>query len=108
MAGIDAAGVIEWAPFRLRPEVTGEALADASEALQHEFLARQDGFVRRELLCLDERNWVDLVYWRDATAAAAAMQAAASSAVCHTYFHLMEGEVHEGTGVLHLRRVRVY
>lgn len=102
--------VIEWAPFRLAEGAREADLLAASDALQREFLVHQPGFVRRELLRGADGQWVDLVIWRDEPAAMAAMTAAGSSAVCHSYFHLMVGgeNMDAGSGVLHLRRIRTY
>ena len=84
-------GLIEWAPFRLKPDVDQATLMAASEALQRDFLAKQPGFVRRELLRAADGQWVDLVYWESAAAAEQVMQAVAESPVCQEYFHLMIG-----------------
>ncbi len=102
--------VIEWAPFRLAAGADEATLLEASEALQRDFLRHQRGFLRRELLRAGDGGWGDLVLWQDEPSAAAAMSAAASSPVCHSYFHLMEGgdSMDVGAGVLHLHRVRVY
>ena len=102
--------VVEWAPFRLAAGVTDAELVDASEALQREFLERQPGFVRRELLRSADGAWADLVYWRDAASADAVVHAIGESAACRAYFRLMQGAdaADPGAGVLHLRRVRSY
>ena len=104
------AKVVEWAPFRLKPGITDAELLAASEALQRDFLSRQDGFVGRELLRGANGQWADLVYWRDDESAHAIMQAVADSPACMAYFHLMEGAnaADPGAGVLHLHRVRAY
>jgi len=107
----DAPGpVIEWAPFRLLDGVTEEELFAASEALQRDFVARQRGFIRRELLRGADGTWVDLVHWEDEAAAHTVFAAAMESPVCAEYFKLME--MPEGgdpaTAVVHLHRVRQY
>lgn len=101
---------IEWAPFTLAEGATEDQLLDASQALQDEFLAAQDGFIRRELLRAGERDWCDLVYWRDNDAAQRAMEQAAKSPVCFRYFHLMAGAeaVEAGAGVQHFVVRRTY
>jgi hypothetical protein len=71
--------------------VTDAQLLDASAALQRDFLAQQPGFRRRELLRGSDGQWVDLVYWDSAEAAAAVMPRVAESPVCQAYFHLMIG-----------------
>lgn len=102
--------IVEWAPFELAEGVSEEALLAASDALQAGFLAKQPGFLRRELLRRCGRQWVDLVYWRDRTSVEAAMQAAGSSAACHAYFELMAGAEHAApaAGVLLLEQADSY
>jgi hypothetical protein len=102
--------VVEWAPFRLAAGADAAALLEASDAIQRDFLRRQPGFVRRELLRDEAGRWVDLVVWTDHASAMAAMNAAAASPACLAYFHLMEGggDASAGTDVLHLRRIRAY
>jgi hypothetical protein len=102
--------VIEWAPFRLADGVTEHELLVASETLQRDFVERQPGFIRRELLRGPDGDWVDLVHWEDEAAAQAVFSAAMESPVCAEYFRLMvmpeTGD--PGAGVLHLHRVREY
>lgn len=106
----NATPCIEWAPFRLKPGVTDDVLLRASAALQDDFVARQPGFVRRELLRGPDGQWVDLVVWESREAALAIMDAVAASPVCSAYFALMEGAEHAdpGAGVTHFERVRHY
>jgi hypothetical protein len=102
--------IIEWAPFRLKEGVTEAELLSRSEALQSEFLAHQDGFVRRELVRGRDGGWVDLVYWRDEAAAESVMRTAMESPTCHRYFALMDGADHAdpGAGVLHFGILKSY
>ena len=85
---------IEGAPFRLAPAATEEALLRASAALQADFLGRQPGFVRRELLKGADGQWVDLVVGENRAAAEAAMQRATESTACQAYFRLMAAADH--------------
>lgn len=101
--------VVEWAPFRLLPGIDDSVLLQAADDIQDAFLRQQPGFVCRELLRGTDGEWIDLVHWRDAEAAQAAMARAAESPVCHTYFALMGADCDSaGAGVLHLRRMRSY
>jgi hypothetical protein len=102
--------VIELAPFRLAAGVSEAELLAASEGLQSSFLARQPGFLRRELLRGPDGGWLDLVYWRDRRSAEDAVRAAAESPVCHLYFKLMAGEaeVNAGDGIQHFERAASY
>jgi hypothetical protein len=102
--------VIEWAPFTLTDGVDAGTLLAASEALQSEFLGKQPGFLKRELVRLDQNHWVDIVYWKDKEAVERAMQNVASSPVCFQYFHLMVGADHDqpGEGVMLYEHVKSY
>lgn len=102
--------VVEWAPFTLKPDVDDATLLRASETLQAEFLGKQPGFLRRELLKGADRQWVDLVYWESRDAAEAAVRRAQESPVCYQYFQLMVDADHAdpGAGVLHLEQAAVF
>ena len=102
------AGVIEWAPFKTKPGVREQELLAASDALQ-QFLVKQRGFVRRELLA-GKDGWADLVWWTDEESAQAIMAAVSQSPECHHYFALMEGMDHAdpSAGVSHFRIARSY
>ena len=104
MSGI----AVEWAPFTLADGAEEERLLRASEALQKDFLGRQAGFIRRELLRGPNGQWVDIVHWESAEAAESAMRNVAESPVCQEYFHLMKAADHNdpagGVTLFALRR----
>jgi heme-degrading monooxygenase HmoA len=81
---MNTAIVVEWAPFQIAEGTDETKLLRASEALQSEFLSKQKGFLRRELLHGPGQQWVDLVYWESREAAEVAAQNAANSPVCYT------------------------
>ena len=83
--------VLEWAPFRLREGVDETTLLRASERLQRDFLARQEGFLRRELIKGAEGSYVDLVWWESFAVSQAAMRRAASSPAHQAYLALTDG-----------------
>ncbi len=101
---------IEWAPFTLADGVDEASLLRASEVLQADFISRQRGFVRRELLKGEQREWIDLLYWDSHEAAQQAMQNAASSPVCLQYFQLLASvdDSDPTKGVSHFAVVREY
>lgn len=89
---------LEYAPFRLNPGVTEEALRAAAMAIQQEFLGKQPGYLRRDLV-KDARGYVDLIWWSSAETASAAMSKAVTSPACSRYFALMDinpDDTHEG------------
>lgn len=104
------AHVVEWAPFTVIEGADEQKVVAASEALQRDFLAKQPGFVKRDLLRIDERRWVDLVVWESRAAVDHAMRAAATSQACHAYFSLMVMNEHAdpAAGVTILDPIRSY
>jgi heme-degrading monooxygenase HmoA len=84
---------VELARFELQEGRSPTQLIAASDRLQREFLSDCPGFLKRELLHLDGSAYLDLVHWRSADDAQAAMAAAMQSSVAADYFGLMS----EGT-----------
>ena len=80
---------IEWAAFRLQPGVTVDALRQASQQMQAQFLSTQPGFVSRQLVALGEQRYADLVQWTTPQAAAQVMERAPQHLACAAYFGLM-------------------
>ena len=102
-------GIVETAAFRVRDGVTESQLIEASAAFQEDFLNNQPGLVRRELLKLNDREYVDLVHWRSAEDAAAVIERAATSAACHRYFSVMDDDCADPQGgVTHYQSIAVY
>jgi len=103
--------IVEWAPFEVREGVSNEQLLQASEHLQNEFLVKQKGYIKRELLKGDGKQWVDLVYWASEEDAQAAIQNAMNSEACGAFFGLMEGisdpeeVIDPAEGVFHYKRI---
>jgi hypothetical protein len=102
--------VIEFAPFRLTPAASEQALLEASDRFQREFLVNQPGFLRRELLRGSSGEFVDLVLWKDQASADAIMAAAATDPHCGAYFQVMEFDpnVDPAANVRHFVRMRQY
>jgi len=102
--------VVEWAPFKLRDEVNEAKLKSVSDQLQNEFLVKQKGFVKRELLKKGEKEWVDLVYWESQNDANNAMKSSESSTFCKAYFELMDmsNQDDNSNGVSHLKVIEKY
>ena len=98
--------IIEWAPFSVVEGVSDEALIEMSQRLQSEFLEKQHGFIKRDLLKSPDGGWVDLVYWASEEDAQLAMKNSMESAICGEYFGLMVMDEHAepGAGVLHFTK----
>ncbi len=82
--------ILEYAQFTLKPGVSDEQLRAAAQSLNEGFLAQQPGYLRRELVKLDGRTHADLIWWRSHEEAAAAMEKAAQSPACSTYYGVMD------------------
>jgi hypothetical protein len=101
--------VIEWAPFTLKQGVSEAALAQAAKLIQSEFLSRQEGFVRRELVKEAEGKYVDVIWWTNFATAEAAMAKAETSPACASYFELIHINPDDmQAGIKHLQVIARY
>ncbi|WP_136660030.1 antibiotic biosynthesis monooxygenase [Nitratireductor sp. XY-223] len=101
--------IVETAEIKLREGVTEAEFIEASKTFQREFLSGKKGFLRRELLKLDERNYVDLVHWESRAAADEVMNLVGESNACRAFFSYMEmDEANPSDGVNHYESLAVY
>lgn len=102
--------IIEFAPFMLAEGVDEPTLLAASDALQAEFLARQKGFLKRDLLKTDDGKWADVLYWDSRESVEQAMQNALSHPAALGYFQLMAqaGQDSPAVGMMLLRVAKSY
>lgn len=99
---------IEWAPFEVAAHVSDEQLENAAVEVEVNFLQKQDGYLRRELLKGEGRHWVDLVYWSSLEDAQKAAELANASEAFLAYFSLMVGLENAEDGISHYRQVKVW
>ena len=101
--------VVETAAFRVKDGTTEEDVIQASNLFQSQFLGDQPGFLRRELLKLNDRDYLDVVHWGSASDAAAVLEKATNSMACQQYFSVMdEASADLGAGVSHYESLAVY
>jgi heme-degrading monooxygenase HmoA len=81
--------IVEWAEFKLAAGVSEDTLLRAADAVHENFLRKQPGFVRLELLRGKDGQWVDLVYWKDQASVDQALAGVKKSAACSNYFRCM-------------------
>ena len=62
------------AQFKMKVGVSEDEVLAASQEAQDGFLAKQKGYVSRELLKSSEGEWVDIVHWETMEDAQKAMQ----------------------------------
>jgi len=101
--------VIEYAPFELQDGVTENDLLQASAALQTNFVEKQKGFVRRELVKVKDRHYADIVYWLSKADADSAVTHSQTSAACAQYFGLMKMQSRDASeSVFHFEQISSY
>jgi hypothetical protein len=101
---------VELAPFTVASEMSVDALLEASDRLERDFLSKADGYLGRVLVQKDSFTWADIVFWRSAEHASKAMETAASSEACRSYFECMVAEDHSdpAKGVTLYRSLKAY
>lgn len=78
------------APIKLAAGKTEQELLAASEAFEREFVRRQPGVLRRELVRKGEGEYIDIIQFRSAEDMAAIMDLERTSPVCHALFAVMD------------------
>ena len=99
---------IEIAPFALGEGVTEEALLQASERLEREFLSTRDGYIGRILMRAADGSFADLLFWRSASDFEKALEHAHASGACAQYFSCMAANAQAGEGISIFRAIRQY
>ncbi len=102
--------IVEWAPFTIMPGTDETMLVKASDDIQNNFIGKQRGFIKRELLKGKDGRWVDIVYWSSREDAELAGRNAMESPVCAAYFGLMATVDHNdpNAGVWHYERIKAW
>lgn len=98
------------APFILKDGVTETLLSNASGILQKEFVEKQPGFIKRELVKKSAREFVDIIYWDNQVNANKDMQQTKNSPACYAYFQLLADTDHrnQDAGVAHFEVLNEY
>jgi len=102
--------IVEVAPFQLAEGIDEATLIKASDAVQTDFLSKQSGFIKRDLLKGKENQWVDIIYWNSLQDAEKAIKNAEKSRACLKYFSLLIGPDPDdpSAGVSHFERIMTY
>lgn len=90
--------VVEWAPFVKVAGVSDQALVSVASKVNAEFLSKQPGFIKRELVKKSALEYADIVYWSSQEHAQKAGEKVMTCAVCAEYFELMDMEGSETAG----------
>jgi hypothetical protein len=92
---------IEWAPFIKASGVTDELLIAKANDVNSDFLIKQKGFIKRELIKKDENEYADVVYWETKSDAVTAGEKVSTCVTCGEYFELMKMGEKAGEGFSH-------
>ncbi len=90
--------VVEWAPFIKAKGVADQALIEAADKVNVEFLKKQKGYVSRELVKKNDDEYADILHWITKADAVAASEKVNDCAVCGVYFKLMDFEASAKAG----------
>lgn len=99
--------IVELAPFLIKEGVLEKDLLEASARVQADFIEKQPGFIKRELLKKSDQEYLDIVYWQSEELAKNAAEKAMQSEICHKFFLLMDLSNHNG-GPSHYQIVKSY
>ncbi len=89
---------VEWAPFVKINGVSDQQLIAAADHVNLEFLTKQPGFIKRELIKKSDMEYADVIHWNTKKEAVAAGEKVFSCAECNEYFKLMDMEAGANAG----------
>jgi len=89
---------VEWAPFIKAKGITDQQLIVAADLVNFEFLAKQPGFIKRELIKKSEIEYADVIHWGTKKEAEAAGEKVFNCGECNAYFKLMDMEESANAG----------
>ena len=89
---------VEWAPFVKAKGITDQQLIVAADRVNLEFLTKQPGFIKCELIKKSDAEYADVIHWNTKKAAVAAGEKVFSCVECNEYFELMDMEASATAG----------
>lgn len=90
--------VVEWAPFVKAEGITEQQLITAADLVNNEFLKKQPGFIKRELIRKDNNEYADVIHWMTKKEAESAGEKVFNCSECNAYFQLMDMEASSNAG----------
>lgn len=80
------------APFRLKAGVSEDNLVKVSDDFEEQFVAQQEGILRRILVKDSDGGYADIVFFADAAAIHRVLAAEQDSEVCAAFFAIMDDD----------------
>ncbi len=101
---------IQLAPITLKRGFDEAALIEASDAFDRDFVSKQKGVLRRQLVRARSGGYADLVFFESKDAADKVWEAEASSPECAVFFSIMEAPdpSQPDMGVLSFELIKTY
>ena len=101
---------VQLAPIELREGVDESALLEASDAFQVNFVSKQKGIIRRDLLRRGDGSYADLVLFDSKEDADGVARIEATSQECLEFFKIMKtpDESLPDMGVLSFEHIKTY
>lgn len=78
------------APIKLAEGKTEADLLAASRQFQEDFVAKQAGLLRRELIHIRDREYLDIIQFRSEEDAKDVIEKEKQSPACHAFFSVMD------------------
>ena len=101
---------IQLAPIRLKDGINETTLLKASDEFERNFVSKQKGIVRRQLLRAKNGGYADLVFFESKADADRVAKAEATSVECMEFGKIMQmpDECLPDMGVLSFEHIRTY
>jgi len=101
---------VEWAPFVKVKGTTDQQLILAADRVNIEFLIKQPGFIKRELIKKDDTQYADVIHWSTKKEAIAAGNKVVHCVECNDYFKLMDmqASAEAGKGFSHYEILKTW
>ncbi len=77
-------------PFRLADGISEADLLNGSDIFQAEFVDKEPGVLRRELVAKEDGSYLDIVQFRSQEDALKVMEKERTCSICHRFFSLLE------------------
>ncbi|MCJ8312065.1 MAG: hypothetical protein HRU38_03865 [Saccharospirillaceae bacterium] len=97
---------VEVAPFTIKPNITMAELIEKANYIQESFIAKQPGFICRNLTKKSDNEYADILIWQSNEQAQAASKLAMQSPICTQYFELMLMDETTTLGFEHLEIIK--
>jgi len=78
------------APIKLAKDKTEQDLIEASNKFEKEFAGKEEGIIRRELIHISDREYMDIVQFRSQKDAEDVIEKEQDSPACHEFFSVMD------------------